>query len=101
VQPGDGKKYTNEAKGAPALVMSNGLMQALAFLESRGENASRQLCRHVCEWLHCVAGLGTEGRFKHVMGALHRCDAPAYMRATDESLEILKWIRHFASATRE
>ncbi len=43
--------YTNLAKAAPALIMNNGLMQALAFYQSKGKPHHLALNKHTQEWL--------------------------------------------------
>ena len=93
---GMSKDYKNLAKSMPALVMTNGLMQALAFLEAKGENQHRNLLGHIQEWLRIQQILsdtsfeGTMKKFAHEMDSLD------YQRATEETLAILRWIRHLA-----
>lgn len=92
------EEYKNLAKGAPALLMSNGLMQTLAFYNSRDKKAAEALAGHIQEWISKkIAGIaGTD--FAKVMKGLQTCQTAEYMRATDEALEILRWIRQFADA---
>jgi len=95
------KDYKNLAKSLPALVMSNGLMQALAFLEAKGKDEHKALLRNIIVAL-AGSGLLTEAHarqgFNGVMQALLESDSPRYRRATEETLEILKWIRQLADA---
>ncbi|WP_448383861.1 type III-B CRISPR module-associated protein Cmr5 [Desulfosoma sp.] len=97
-------KYTNLAKGLPALVMSNGLMQTLAFLQSKAKenNEHAKIVRHVLGWLgRPEAQVLREEQsrdFAPAMAALAGCDSLHYQRATEEALGILKWIRYLASA---
>jgi len=93
----DQKEYKNLSKGAPALVMSNGLMQALAFYRSRQKGYSTMLGQHVQEWLY-KNNLVSNPDFETAMKDLCQCDSSRYIRATDEALEILRWIRQFADA---
>jgi len=90
-------KYTNLAKAAPALIMNNGLMQALAFYQSKGEAHHLTLNRHLCEWLR-QRGIVPQPGFNEVMQALYASDSGKYRRATEETLALLKWIRQFAAA---
>ena len=48
-----GKTYVNFTKSAPAFIMSNGLMQALAFYESRKKNdkAAHEIVMDIVNWL--------------------------------------------------
>lgn len=90
--------YANLAKGAPALIMGNGLMQAMAYYQSKSDSG-RKLTQHVANWLFLQkTGNAAAGSFQAMMKALHTCEAAQYMRATEESLEILRWIRQLADA---
>ena len=91
--------YVNLAKSAPALIMGNGLMQTLAFYESKGKKHHKDLSRHVCDWL-AEKGFSINGQkgFPHVMEGLHGSASVDYRRATEEALALLRWIRQFASA---
>ena len=91
------KEYVKLAKGAPALVMSNGLMQTLAFYQSKSAD-HQQLLRHIIEWLAKRLSPGFPAEFTGAMQRLHGADSDLYMRATEEALEILRWIRQFAAA---
>ena len=101
--------YTREAKGAPALIMGSGLMQTLAFLRAKNKPQHLALLGHVCRWLGRTLG-GTPvtqqehfppelaAEFANVMDALHRAPSSLYLRATEETLALLRWIRQFADA---
>lgn len=103
--------YTREAKGAPVLIMGSGLMQSLAFLQAKGKPQHLALLGHLCRWLGRTLG-GTpipqrqpfpredEANFSTVMSALHAAPSSLYLRATDESLALLRWIRQFADARK-
>jgi CRISPR-associated protein Cmr5 len=99
---GTDDKYKNLAKGLPALVMSNGLMQTLAFLKGKGANEHSRLLAHILGWLGSDhARVLTRDQcedFNKAMNALAACDSLQYQRATEETLAILKWIRYLAAA---
>ena len=97
-------KYKSLAKGLPALVMSNGLMQTLAFLQGKAkeQNEHAKLIHHILGWLgrpeaQVLQPSEVKG-FAQAMTALAGCDSLKYQRATEEALGILKWIRYLASA---
>ena len=89
------------ALNAPALVMSNGLMQTLAFLQHKG-GAHAELLGGLCSWLgrpRLVWRKGCGADFEAIMSKLfEEDDGGTYLRATEEALEWLKWVRHFAKA---
>ncbi len=97
-----GDEYRRAAKSSPALVMSSGLMPTLAYLYAK-DGAHRRLCDDLCRWLRSGHGeaLGiaaSDAGFAEIMNALHGCRSEDYLRATDEILELLKWLRQYADA---
>ncbi len=99
VQEGCNDKYTSLAKGAPALIMANGLMQSLAFYESKGQDHHKTLNRHILGWLYKQKLVKTED-FVTAMNDLHKTSSVNYRRATQEALDFLKWVRQFAPAAQ-
>jgi len=92
--------YTNLAKAAPALIMNNGLMQSLAYYQSKAKNHHLALSRHLCDWLQ-RRGLVADADFDQVMQSLYGAESAAFRHATEESLALLKWIRQFAAAVAD
>lgn len=103
--------YTREAKGAPVLIMGSGLMQTLAFFQAKGKPQHLALLGHLCRWLgKTLGGTAIPGQapfpdqnaanLTTVMAALHAAPSSLYLRATDESLALLRWIRQFADARK-
>ena len=92
----DFDQYANLAKGAPALIMSNGLMQALAYIYSRKEAEKKALAEDLCEWLSKAMKVKSE-KFPDIMTALQTMPVSDYMRATDETLQVLRWLRQFVA----
>ena len=100
------KDYENLAKGAPALIMNNGLMQALAFYwsKARGERGFKEdkkyyalLLAHLLGWLHKMELL-SRASYRDAMNELGAMSTSNYRLASMEALEILKWIRQLAAA---
>lgn len=101
------KDYENLAKAAPALIMSNGLMQTLAFFESKGNGKPHysQLNTHICLWLirrfkgkKPFPEREEQANLVNIMRALYEAEPVVYRQATEEVMALLKWIRQFASA---
>ena len=94
-----GEKYRNLAKAAPAMIMNNGLMQTLAFLNSKNERHHQALARHLRRWLSVrTGGPDHDVGFEPAMKAMLGFGPDQYRQATDEALLILRWIRQFAAA---
>jgi CRISPR-associated protein Cmr5 len=100
--------YKNLTKSAPALIMGNGLMPAIAFYESRKKKGitvphAAALRDNILEWLQVkfkeekiFQPLPKD--FPSAMERLQNVDSGFYMRATEETLAMLKWLRQFADA---
>lgn len=91
------RDYVILAKGAGALIMSNGLMATLAFYEGKAKSHHLELSKHIREWL--VKQQKVPGQdFAVVMKSLYESESPQYRAATQEALDLLRWIRQFAAA---
>jgi CRISPR-associated protein Cmr5 len=92
--------YCNLAKAAPALIMTNGLMQTLAYYQEKGKSHHVALSKHLREWLKCRFSVQiSNSDFTAIMQALfNTIDAQFYRQATEEILALLRWIRQFAAA---
>lgn len=98
-----GKEYKGLAKGAPALIMNSGLMPTLAFYSGKGKAAQHLLDDLIRGLSQRLAGqklnAGQGGQlFPRFMEMLQTGESRDYLRYTDESLELLKWIRQFVDA---
>lgn len=91
--------YCKLAKGAPALIMNNGLMQTLAFYEDKKGGHHKALNQHIIDWLATfLTGKEVSNLpFKIMMDALLNADSQKYRKATEETLALLRWIRQFAA----
>ncbi len=91
--------YREMVKGAPALIMGNGLMSALAYYRSRtgsNERAAQLALDDVLGWLARRQIVPAD--FPSAMNAFFEAGAQDVMRATDETLAMLRWLRQFADA---
>ena len=84
----------NVAKGLPALIMNSGLMQTLAFLESKRESHQR-ISRDLRDWLH-ERELTQKRDFPDVMNDLFDASPSQYQAITTEAFAWLKWLRQLA-----
>ncbi len=105
------REYRNLAKGAPALVMGNGLMSAIAFYESRKKKESTVphaavLRDTILAWLvqrfkDDKAFHPVPKDFQTAMERMQGVSSAFYMQVTEETLAMLKWLRQFADAVAD
>lgn len=103
--------YKNLTKGAPALIMGNGLMSAIVFYESRKKKEvtvshAAALRDTILAWLVTrfkddKAFQPLPKEFRYAMERLQQVDSGFYMRATEETLAMLRWLRQFADAVED
>ena len=104
-------EYTNLAKSVASLIMNSGLMQTLAFLQSKKDDQHKMLLLHLTKWLGRTLGGApvTENDrfppeqaadFSLVLAALYNSPSELYMHATSETMALLRWIRQFADARK-
>lgn len=92
-------EYGGWVKKLPALVLTNGLGQTLAFLRAKGKgkpNAPQMLYDHLSEW---VMDEVAPGQPDSLLEWLIKQDSATYRRATTESLAFIVWLKRFAEAT--
>ena len=104
VVQGQNGEYGKLAKGAPALIMNNGLMQTLAFYQDKSKPHHTALNKHIINWLsergfrRDEDAAQTRGDFGQMMTYLQNgADSQTYRKATEEVLALLRWIRQFAA----
>lgn len=96
---GCSEKYVNLVKGAPALIMTSGLMQTLAFYAGKNEAHHKHLLDQICRnLLTRFPRQVSDGDFRTVMQAMYVADPRFYQQATEETMELLRWLRQFAAA---
>ncbi|NJE10066.1 type III-B CRISPR module-associated protein Cmr5 [Thermococcus sp. MAR1] len=96
--------YKSYVKRAPAMILTNGLIQTLAYYKSKskGADAYEELFNQINEWLKSMGYFKedcNENRVNNVLEWLIKCanDIEIYM-ATLETLSLLNWLKRFADA---
>jgi len=87
----DRKKYGAMANKLPILVCTAGLVQALAFVESRGEAPHKDLLAHLAQ----VAGNASKDDF---LAQSRQADLQGYIYLTRRTMLALKWYKRFAQS---
>ncbi len=93
-------EYGSLVRGLPALILSDGLGQALAFLKAKAKgdtntSAHGLAYRHVSAWV-CVQLVGSAQ--DDLLELVLKQNSHGYRQATTEALAYLQWIKRFAEA---
>jgi CRISPR-associated protein Cmr5 len=96
----DINEFTSVSKSIPSLIMNSGLMQTFAFMKSKEKSASyKVLLDIILEWL-CERQLISKSGFREAMEELFKSGSFHFMQTTNETMELLRWIRQFADARK-
>jgi CRISPR-associated protein Cmr5 len=87
------KKYKSGAKKLPVLIKTNGLGQALAFINKR-DTGNEKLYDTIGEWLACKQLIELDQNIDLVDVVISK-PSNEYRRITTETLALLNWIRRF------
>jgi CRISPR type III-B/RAMP module-associated protein Cmr5 len=93
------KQYRNLVKGSASLVMSNGLISALAYYNTRSgaTNATKEAAKKLAEDIASFALPGTSDA-ANALDKLVKLKSRHYMLATNEVLANLRWLRQLVDA---
>lgn len=94
------KEYGSLARGLPALIQTNGLGQALAFLCAKGKNDPAKqhsvIYKHLSDWV--CSRMPQEKKPVNLLEWIITQNSGMYRRATREALAYALWLRRFAEA---
>lgn len=85
------KKYGSMAHKLPVLIRTGGLVQGLAFVESRGTEEHKLLLDHIAQ----VVGLTDRSKLAE---SCRRAELADYMHLTRKVLAVLAWYKRFAQS---
>jgi len=104
------EKYSSKAVNFPAMVLSNGLLQALLFLfsnENADDKSYQMLLSHIRDWfaessaiesrLYTCSASTNEAFVAHVIER----DAPTLRLITTETISVANWLKRFAEGMIE
>lgn len=95
------KDVANFIVGTPTLVLENGLGQTLAFLLSKQKQEHTDICNILRDWLgQEIQTLQTTDNFTFLQ-QLAGLDQHKYLRAQQEALALLQWLKRYARAFQE
>jgi len=93
--------YGSMALRFPALVRSAGLVQALAFVDSRGKDEHRDFVHDlaaVLAKLNHQTAKDREQAFQWLFEQARKADLPHYLHLTRETLAVADWFKRFAQS---
>lgn len=98
---GNAEKYDTLAHRLPAMIVSNGLGQSLAFLraDAGGEtnHPAYKLYQHIAEWLMTERNI-YQGQPNQLMDKLLESSRDQYLMAQQEAVLFTAWIKKFCDA---
>lgn len=97
-----GEDYGRHVRRLPAMILNNGLGQALAFLladdEGKNQKASWQLYDDLQSWLCKQENPRCIYENDNLIKSLMDNGRSQYLQAQDETLKLLVWMKKFADA---
>lgn len=88
--------YRNMSKSAPSLIMQSGLLPTLTYIMSRDKFESKlQVGRDLLKWLKETKYIMSDSP-KDAFAEIMAMSAERYMDATQETLELLTWLRQLS-----
>lgn len=93
------KGFRDKVKGAPAMILQNGLGAALAFM--LGKDDHKEVAWAVLAWLAKEEILRTGNNNltpADLIRSINNLSLADYLRAQREALEVLAWLKRYADA---
>lgn len=95
-------EHANFIVGTPTMILTNGIAQTMAFLLSKRDEKTMRVFNILKEWLSleigALQGNGNDQQFLTRFAGLEQND---YLRAQQESLALLQWLKRYARAFEE
>lgn len=93
--------YKGLVKKFPMMVLKNGLMQTIAFLEAKGKEQHTTLLQHLKTYLESISPLRPELGVNSLSEYLSSTDVNLYRDLTTDILAFAKWLGRYAEALIE
>ena len=94
----DQGKIRSYASDLPAMILMNGIGQALAFCKSKKDPNYTNLYNALADWLTASGRPLEKFRGKELITTITAIDMQMYQQAQTESLIYLDWVKKFAKA---
>lgn len=89
------KEYGSEVRRLPAMIQTDGLGAALAFLLAKGKDQHKEVYHHIEEWLRQPEQFGFTG---DLLEWVLKQPTPVYRQIASETLAYVGWLKRFAEA---
>jgi len=94
------KDYKSLVKNFPMMVLKNGLLQTVVFLQAKGKNHHDALLKHIKEYLSHASPLSLH--FDDTLSEyLSKIDVAKYINITQDILDFAKWLSRYTEALIE
>ncbi|MDD3293992.1 MAG: type III-B CRISPR module-associated protein Cmr5 [Geobacteraceae bacterium] len=95
------KTDANFIIGVPNMILANGIAQTMAFFLSKQEERFTRVFAILRDWLSQeIAGLPNADN-RRFLGQFSTLGQSDYLRAQDEALALLQWLKRYARAFEE
>lgn len=96
------KTDANFIVGVPNMILANGIAQTMAFFLSKQEERAARVFTILKDWLSQEIGtLSGTADNRGFLGQFSDLGQSDYLRAQDEALSLLQWLKRYARAFEE
>lgn len=96
------EKDANFVVGVPNMILANGIAQTMAFFLSKQEDRALKVFTILKDWLSReIPALSGATNNRSFLGLFSGLDQNAYLRAQQEALALLQWLKRYARAFEE
>jgi CRISPR-associated protein Cmr5 len=93
------EKDANFIVGTPNMILTNGISQTMAFLLSKGEERSTRVFCILKDWLSQeIKALPNSANNHQFLSQFAKLEQNDYLRAQQEALALLQWLKRYARA---
>lgn len=93
------EKEANFIVGTPTMILANGIAQSMAFLLSKNEDRAGKVFDILKEWLSQeIASLKVSQSNVEFLKRFSNLEQKDYMKAQQEALALLQWLKRYARA---
>lgn len=89
------KEFKSLVRNFPALIMTSGLSQALAFLNAKHEDQHNYLYKFISKW---ISKKIYDQESDNVLPLIITNDSLKYRHALQEAMDLATWLKRFAEA---